>query len=56
VQRIEVTPNAFGEAELRLVEDGATVPARLVSEGTLRILGFLAVASAPVPFTAVFGE
>lgn len=49
VQKIDVAPNAVGEVELRLVEDGIPIPARLVSEGTLRMLGLLAVASATEP-------
>lgn len=56
VERIDVQPNALGEVELRLQEDGVLVPARLVSEGTLRILGLLAVASASEPSTLIAFE
>lgn len=56
VREIDVTPNAFGEVELRLIEDDVPIPARLVSEGTLRILGLLAVASAKEPSTLVAFE
>jgi predicted ATPase len=56
IDRIDVQPNALGEAELRLLEDGIPVPARLVSEGTLRMLGLLAVASASEPSTLVAFE
>jgi predicted ATPase len=56
VERIDVQPNALGEVELKLQEDGVLVPARLVSEGTLRILGLLAVASASEPSTLIAFE
>jgi predicted ATPase len=46
IEHIEVEPNVLGEVELRLIEDGISVPARLVSEGTLRILGLLAIGAA----------
>lgn len=50
---IEVEPNLVGEVELRLREDGIPMPARLVSEGTLRMLGLLAVGGAKQPPTLV---
>ncbi len=54
---IVVEPNAVGEVELRLVEDGVEVPARVVSEGTLRMLGLLAVASSKdLPSLIAFEE
>ncbi len=56
IQGIEVMPNALGEVELRLKEDGVLVPARLVSEGTLRMLGLLAVGGAKEPPTMVAFE
>lgn len=53
VTRIEAEPSSLGEVELRLIEDGVPMPARLVSEGTLRMLGLLAVASAKEPSTLI---
>jgi predicted ATPase len=43
VTGIDVEVNNLGEVELRLIEDGTPIPARVVSEGTLRILGLLAL-------------
>ena len=40
---IEVDVNDLGEVELRLREDGVAMPARVLSEGTLRMLGLLAL-------------
>src|SRR3954465_12403172 len=45
ISGIEVEVNPFGEVELRFKEGERTVSARVVSEGTLRILGLLAVGS-----------
>ena len=42
---IEVDVNDLGEAELRLKENGVAIPARVLSEGTLRVLGLLALSS-----------
>jgi predicted ATPase len=56
VTSFEVEPNNLGEVELRLREDGIPVPARLVSEGTLRMLGLLAVGGAKEPPTMVAFE
>lgn len=46
---VEVEVNALGEVELRLREGERTIPARVVSEGTLRILGLLAIGSSSEP-------
>ena len=46
VEGIELEVNALGEVELRLRELGVAIPARVLSEGTLRILGLLALAGA----------
>ena len=43
IDGIEVDVNDLGEAELRLRENGVAVPARVLSEGTLRVLGLLAL-------------
>ncbi len=46
---IDVEVNSLGEVELRLREGKTLIPARVVSEGTLRILGLLALAGAMEP-------
>ena len=46
VDGIETDVNDLGEAEFRLRENGVAVPARVLSEGTLRLLGLLALTSA----------
>ena len=46
---IHLEVNSLGEVELRLREGEALIPARVVSEGTLRILGLLALAGAKEP-------
>lgn len=46
---IDVVVNDLGEVELRLREGGIEVPARVLSEGTLRILGMLALTGAKEP-------
>jgi predicted ATPase len=56
VTNVDVKTSAVGEVELRLVEDGIAVPARLVSEGTLRMLGLLAAVSGSQPPTLVAFE
>lgn len=43
IDGIEVDVNELGEVELRLREGDVSVPARVVSEGTLRLLGLLAL-------------
>src|ERR1700679_1660190 len=44
-----VDVHSLGEVELRLREGNTLIPARVVSEGTLRILGLLALAGASEP-------
>jgi predicted ATPase len=46
IDGIEVDVSDLGEVELRLREGGIAVPARVLSEGTLRMLGLLALAGA----------
>lgn len=46
---VEVEVDALGEVELRLKENGAAVPAGVLSEGTLRMLGLLALTGAAEP-------
>lgn len=49
VSNIEVDVNQQGEVDLRLIENGVAIPTRLMSEGTLRILGLLAVLTSKTP-------
>jgi predicted ATPase len=49
IDGIDVGVSDLGEVELRLREDGISVPARVLSEGTLRILGMLALTGAKQP-------
>ena len=46
VEGIDVDVSDLGEVELKLEEAGILVPARVLSEGTLRILGLLALSGA----------
>ena len=43
IDGIEVDVNGLGETELRLIERGVAIPASVVSEGTLRLLGLLSL-------------
>ena len=43
IDGIDVEVSDLGEAELRLRENGVAIPARVLSEGTLRVLGLLAL-------------
>lgn len=54
VTGIDVEVNSLGEVDLWLVEGDLRVPARVVSEGTLRVLGLLALGGAKEP-PAVIG-
>ncbi len=54
VTGIDVGVNELGEVELRLMEGKTPIPARVLSEGTLRILGLLALGGAKEP-PAVLG-
>jgi len=49
VTNIDVEVNSLGEVDLWLVEQDMRVPARVVSEGTLRVLGLLALSGAKEP-------
>ncbi len=46
---IQVELNRLGQVELYIDENGNRVPARLISEGTLRLLGLLALRGSPEP-------
>ena len=43
VEGIEIDISDLGEVELRIRENGIAIPARVLSEGTLRMLGLLAL-------------
>ena len=47
IDGITTAVNDLGDVELRLDERGVSMPTRLLSEGTLRMLGFLALTAAP---------
>lgn len=49
VDGIEMDISDLGEVELRLKENGVAIPARVLSEGTLRLLGLLALTGADAP-------
>lgn len=49
VTGIDVSVNELGEVELKILEGGTPIPARVLSEGTLRILGLLSLVSAKDP-------
>lgn len=49
VDGIEVDISDLGEVELRLKENGIAIPARVLSEGTLRLLGLLALTGTDNP-------
>jgi predicted ATPase len=49
VNGIDVGVNDLGEVELKLLEGKTPIPSRLLSEGTLRILGLLALGGAKEP-------
>ena len=53
IDGIEVGVNDFGEAELHLREGGIAMPARVLSDGTLRMLGLLALVGAKEPSALV---
>ncbi len=49
VTGIDVGVNSLGEVELKLLEGGMPVPSRVLSEGTLRVLGLLALGGVKEP-------
>lgn len=49
INGIDVGVNDLGEVELRLLEGKTPIPSRVLSEGTLRILGLLALGGAKEP-------
>jgi len=54
VTGIDVDVNSLGEVDLRLLEGNTPIPARVLSEGTLRVLGLLALSGAK-ELTALLG-
>lgn len=54
IQRLDVMPDRQGMLQLRVVEDRAPYSARVISEGTLRILALLAIVN-PLSGTTVVG-
>ena len=53
IDGIDVDVNALGEVELKLIESGTPIPARVLSEGTLRLLGLLALSGAKEPSSLI---
>lgn len=49
IEKLDVDVNELGEVELKLFEGNIPISARIVSEGTLRILGLLAISGAKEP-------
>jgi predicted ATPase len=49
VSDLVVSVNSLGEVDLWLLESNIRVPARVISEGTLRVLGLLALSGAEEP-------
>jgi predicted ATPase len=49
VTGIDVSVNEIGEVELKILEGKTPIPARVLSEGTLRVLGLLSLVSAKDP-------
>jgi predicted ATPase len=49
VTGIDVGVNDFGEVELKVLEGNTPIPVRVLSEGTLRILGLLALSGVKEP-------
>ena len=56
ISDIEVNVNDEGKVELQVVKDHIPISARLLSEGTLRVLGLLALGGAKEPATLVCFE
>ena len=56
IDGIDLDVTDLGEVELRIIEGGVAMPASVLSEGTLRMLGLLALASAEAPALVGFEE
>lgn len=53
VDRFEIRRDNQGFLQLYVIEDGVAFSARSISEGTLRLLGLLAIMYAPTPATVI---
>lgn len=53
ISGIHIELNKFGEVELYITEGKTRIPARIVSEGTLRILGLLALRASSEPASLI---
>jgi len=53
ITNIDVDVNDIGEVELKIIEGTMPIPARVVSEGTLRVLGLLSLSASKEPITLV---
>jgi predicted ATPase len=53
IQRMDVRPTSEGFLDLTVVEDDVPYSARIISEGTLRILGLLAITNPLSPTTVI---
>ena len=53
VTGIDVEVTDLGEVELRIQEGSAQIPARVVSEGTLRVLGLLSLSASKDPISLI---
>src|SRR5207249_2327964 len=51
VNGIDVERTRRGELQLKVIEDGVSFSASVISEGTLRILGLIAITTALIPST-----
>lgn len=51
ISGIDVSVNDYGNVELKLLEGHTPIPVSLVSEGTLRVLGLLALSASKEPTT-----
>jgi predicted ATPase len=53
VKGVDVEVTDLGEVELRIKEGSTLIPARVVSEGTLRVLGLLSLSASKAPASLV---
>ncbi len=53
IERIDIDPTKEGLLSLRVVENGLTYSSRIISEGTLRVLGLLAALHPMSPTTVI---
>jgi predicted ATPase len=53
VTNLDIRVNNLGEVELSIVEGSASIPARVISEGTLRVLGLLSLGASREPISLI---